>query len=329
MSSVVFAGTGSYVPDQVVTNEDLSKIVDTNDEWISTRTGIRERRFALDEEAASDLGIEAARRALADADMDASELDAILVATCSGDMIFPNTASMIQHAIGARKAFCLDLSAACSGFIFALKVAKDMIRGGSERTILVVGAEKMSTLLDWEDRDTCILFGDAAGAAVLTLSDEPDTGLLVEQLASDGSLGELLNVPGGGSRTPMSEQVLADRMHCIKMQGREVFKHAVVNMTQAALDICEAAGLQPDDIACFIPHQANVRILRAIQERLEQPEEKFFVNLHKYGNTSAASVIVALDEAVKSGRIKTGDRVMLAAFGAGFTWGACILKWTR
>ncbi len=329
MSSVVVAGTGSYVPDRVVTNEDLSKIVDTNDEWISTRTGIRERRFASDEEAASDLGIEAARRALADAGMDASELDAILVATCSGDMIFPNTASMIQHAIGARQAFCLDLSAACSGFIFALKVAKDMIRGGSERAILVVGAEKMSTLLDWEDRDTCILFGDAAGAAVLTLSDEPDTGLLVEQLASDGSLGELLSVPGGGSRAPMSEQVLADRMHCIKMQGREVFKHAVVNMTQAALDICEAAGLHPDDIACYIPHQANVRILRAIQERLEQPEEKFFVNLHKYGNTSAASVIVALDEAVKSGRIKTGDRVMLAAFGAGFTWGACILKWTR
>jgi len=329
MSSVVFAGTGSYVPDKVVTNADMSTIVDTNDEWISTRTGIRERRFASDEEAASDLGIEAARRALADAGMDASELDAILVATCSGDMIFPNTASMIQRAIGARKAFCMDLSAACSGFIFALKVAKDMIRGGSERTILVVGAEKMSTLLDWEDRNTCILFGDAAGAAVLTLSDEPDTGLLVEQLASDGSLGDLLNVPGGGSRTPMSEQVLADRMHCIKMQGREVFKHAVVNMTQAALDICEKAGLHPDDIACYIPHQANVRILCAIQERLQQPEEKFFVNLDKYGNTSAASVIVALDEAVKSGRVKTGDRVMLAAFGAGFTWGACILKWTR
>jgi 3-oxoacyl-[acyl-carrier-protein] synthase-3 len=313
----------------VVTNEDMAKIVDTNDEWILTRTGICERRFASDEEAASDLGIEASRRALADAGMDASELDAILVATCSGDMIFPNTASIIQHAIGARKAFCLDLSAACSGFIFALKVAKDMIRGGSERTILVVGAEKMSTLLDWEDRNTCILFGDAAGAAVLTLSDEPDTGLLVERLASDGSLGDLLNVPGGGSRTPMSEQVLADRMHCIKMQGREVFKHAVVNMTQAALDICEAAGLHPDDIACYIPHQANVRILCAIQDRLKQPEEKFFVNLHKYGNTSAASVIVALDEAVKSGRVKTGDRVMLAAFGAGFTWGACILIWTR
>lgn len=329
MSSVVIAGTGSYVPDKVVTNEDMAKIVDTNDEWISTRTGISERRFASDEEAASDLGIEASRRALADAGMDASELDAILVATCSGDMIFPNTASIIQHAIGARKAFCLDLSAACSGFIFALKVAKDMIRGGSERTILVVGAEKMSTLLDWEDRNTCILFGDAAGAAVLTLSDEPDTGLLVERLASDGSLGDLLNVPGGGSRTPMSEQVLADRMHCIKMQGREVFKHAVVNMTQAALDICEAAGLHPDDIACYIPHQANVRILCAIQDRLKQPEEKFFVNLHKYGNTSAASVIVALDEAVKSGRVKTGDRVMLAAFGAGFTWGACILIWTR
>jgi 3-oxoacyl-[acyl-carrier-protein] synthase-3 len=329
MSSVVIAGTGSYVPDKVVTNEDMAKIVDTNDEWILTRTGICERRFASDEEAASDLGIEASRRALADAGMDASELDAILVATCSGDMIFPNTASIIQHAIGARKAFCLDLSAACSGFIFALKVAKDMIRGGSERTILVVGAEKMSTLLDWEDRNTCILFGDAAGAAVLTLSDEPDTGLLVERLASDGSLGDLLNVPGGGSRTPMSEQVLADRMHCIKMQGREVFKHAVVNMTQAALGICEAAGLHPDDIACYIPHQANVRILCAIQDRLKQPEEKFFVNLHKYGNTSAASVIVALDEAVKSGRVKTGDRVMLAAFGAGFTWGACILIWTR
>jgi 3-oxoacyl-[acyl-carrier-protein] synthase-3 len=329
MSSVVIAGTGSYVPDKVVTNEDMAKIVDTNDEWILTRTGICERRFASDEEAASDLGIEASRRALADAGMDASELDAILVATCSGDMIFPNTASIIQHAIGARKAFCLDLSAACSGFIFALKVAKDMIRGGSERTILVVGAEKMSTLLDWEDRNTCILFGDAAGAAVLTLSDEPDTGLLVERLASDGSLGDLLNVPGGGSRTPMSEQVLADRMNCIKMQGREVFKHAVVNMTQAALDICEAAGLHPDDIACYIPHQANVRILCAIQDRLKQPEEKFFVNLHKYGNTSAASVIVALDEAVKSGRVKTGDRVMLAAFGAGFTWGACILIWTR
>ncbi|MFT5495729.1 MAG: 3-oxoacyl-[acyl-carrier-protein] synthase-3 [Kiritimatiellia bacterium] len=329
MSSVVIAGTGSYIPERVVTNDDMAKIVDTNDEWITSRTGIRERRFASDAEAASDLGIIAAQRALADAGMKASELDAILVATCTGDMIFPNTASVIQHALGARQAFCMDLSAACSGFIFALKVAKDMIRGGSQRTILVIGAEKMTSLLDWQDRNTCILFGDAAGAAVLTRSEEPNTGILVEQLSSDGSLGDLLKVPAGGSRLPLSEQVLADRMHCLKMQGREVFKHAVTNMTQAALNICEAAGLHPDQVALYIPHQANVRILGAIRERLKQPEEKFYINVNKYGNTSAASVIVALDEAVKTGRIKTGDHVMLAAFGAGFTWGACILKWTR
>ena len=327
--SAVIAGTGSYVPDQIVTNEDLSKVVETNDEWITSRTGIEQRRKAAPEQASSDMGVEAANRALADAKLDISAIDGIIVATCTPDMIFPNTASLIQAKLGAGKAFCFDLSAACSGFLYALKVARDMVRSGSHQHVLVIGTEKMSSIVDWEDRTTCILFGDGAGAAVVSASEVQNTGLLAEVHGSDGRLGDLLSVPAGGSKMPVDAEALENRMNCIKMQGRDVFKHAVNNMAQAAIEVLAKQELTADDISLFVPHQANIRILNAVRDKLKQPDEKMFHNVHKYGNTSAASVIIALDEAVRSGRVKAGDKILLAAFGSGFTWGTCIIEWTK
>lgn len=327
--SAVISGTGSYVPEQIVTNEDLSKVVDTNDDWITSRTGIQERRKAGNDQASSDLGTEAAKLALEDAGLAIGDIDGIIVATCTPDMIFPNTASIIQANLGAAHIFCFDLSAACSGFLYALKVARDLVRSGTHENILVIGTEKMSSIIDWEDRTTCILFGDAAGAAVVSASDEPETGLLEEVHGADGNLGDLLKVPAGGSRMPVDPSVLADKMHCIKMQGRDVFKHAVNNMAQATLDVLDKQGITADDIDLFIPHQANIRILNAVRDKLKQPDEKMFHNVHKYGNTSAASIIVALDEASKAGRIRRGDKILLAAFGAGFTWGTAIIQWTK
>jgi len=320
-------GTGSYTPDRVLTNQDLEKMVDTNDEWITTRTGIRERRIAADDQATSDLALEASRQAVEASGIQPEDLDVILVATCSPDMWFPSTATIVQDRLGAKNAFAMDLSAACSGFIYALEVARNLLESGRYKNALVIGAEKMSSLLDWEDRTTCILFGDGAGAAVISREDDSSGGLGPCELGANGALGHLLCIPGGGSRQPVSEQVVSERSHTIEMAGQEVFKHAVTSMTRTAKRLLKEAGWAPEDLALVIPHQANQRILEAIRSRVGVEKDRVFVNVDKYGNTSAASIGIALDEAVRQGGLKPGDKVMLLAFGAGFTWGGLLLEW--
>ncbi|MCS6771225.1 MAG: ketoacyl-ACP synthase III [Kiritimatiellae bacterium] len=318
--------TGAYVPARVLTNADLEKMVDTTDEWIVTRTGIRERRIAAPEEATSDMAAAAARRALSDAGVSPEEVDLIIVATITPDMGFPNTACFVQAKIGAVNAFCFDIEAACSGFVYALDIARQYIGTGSARTVLVIGAEKISCITDWSDRSLCVLFGDGAGAAVVQ-SVPGRKGILASVMRSDGTLSDLLKLPGGGSRHPTSPETIAQGLHYMKMEGREVFKHAVTCMTDVAKRALDRAGLTVDDIALIIPHQANHRIITAIGERLGGTPEKYYVNLDRYGNTSAASVILALDEAQRAGRIRRGDLVLLVAFGGGFTWGATVLEW--
>jgi 3-oxoacyl-[acyl-carrier-protein] synthase-3 len=325
--SVHLVGTGSYTPEKILTNLELEKMVDTNDEWIRTRTGIRERRIAREDQATSDLALEAAKAALADAHVKPEEIEIILVATCSPDMLFPSTATQVQNKLGAKKAFAMDLSAACSGFLFAMETARSMLVGKRYKTALVIGAEKMSNLLNWEDRNTCILFGDGAGAAVLKRRDEGSGGLGPCILGSNGSLSHLLEIPAGGSRQPVTPEVLEQRTNTIKMEGKEVFKHAVMNMTTTAKKLIREAGWSAEDLALVIPHQANERILEAIRTRVGVDKDRVYMNLDKYGNTSAASVGIALDEAAREGRLKTGDKVMLLAFGAGFTWAGMLLEW--
>ncbi|MBW7907536.1 MAG: ketoacyl-ACP synthase III [Kiritimatiellae bacterium] len=318
--------TGSYVPERVLTNADLEKMVDTTDEWIMTRTGIRERHIARTDEATSDMATEAARRALAAAGVAPEELDMIIVATITPDMGFPNTACFVQSNIGAVNAFCYDIEAACSGFVYGLDLARQYIATGSAKTILLIGAEKISCITDWTDRSLCVLFGDGAGAAVLRA--EPNRkGILSAVMRSDGRLHDLLKLPGGGSRNPASAETLAGGLHFMKMNGRDVFKHAVTCMTDVARKALDQAGLTVEDVKLIIPHQANLRIVSAIGERLGGKPEQYFINLDRYGNTSAASVILALDEAVRMGKLERGDRVLLVAFGGGFTWGASVLEW--
>lgn len=327
-SSII--GTGSYLPEKVLTNDDLSKIVDTSDEWITTRTGIKERHIAADDQATSDLASEAARRAMTAAGVTPEEIDLIVVATVTPDMFFPSTACFVQRKIGATNAVCFDISAACSGFLYALQVARHFLNAGSRTTALVIGAEKLSSLVNWEDRNTCVLFGDGAGAVVIRAVD-PDTDapgrVLSTVMGSDGTLSDLLKVPGGGSALPITPENAASRPNTIHMEGRETFKHAVTRMCQASEQALEMAGLTKADIAMVIPHQANARIITAIADRLGLPEEKTFVNVDKYGNTSAATIPVALDEAHRQGRIKRGDIVLLVAFGGGFTWASSVLRW--
>lgn len=324
---VSIIGTGSYVPERVLTNQDLEKIVDTSDEWIFSRTGMRERHIAAPEQAASDLGTEAAKKALEDAGVDAEEIDLLIVATLSPDMFFPSTACFVQEKIGAKNAYCYDLGAACSGFLYALETARAQIACGAVETVLVIGSEKMSTFLDWEDRTTCILFGDGAGAAVLRSGGE-GRGVMESVMGSDGSLAHLLSTPGGGSRNPMTHEMLDQRMQYLQMQGREVFKHAVKRMTDAVLSALEKNGLSTDEIKCFIPHQANIRIIDAISKKLGVGD-RMYVNVEKYANTSSAALAIALDEAVKDGTIQKGDLVVLTVFGGGFTWGANVLEWGK
>lgn len=325
--SVHLIGTGSYTPEKILTNQDLEKMVDTSDEWIVTRTGIRERRIARDDQATSDLAVEAATKALEDAKVSAEDIEIILVATCSPDMFFPSTATLVQDKLGAKKAFAMDLSAACSGFLYAMETARSMLEGKRYTTALVIGAEKMSTLMNWEDRNTCILFGDGAGAAILRRDDESEAGLGPCILGSDGALSELLHIPAGGSRQPVTPEVLEKRTNTISMEGREVFKHAVMNMTMTAKKLIKEAGWSPEDLALVIPHQANERILEAIRSRVGVDKDRVYMNLDQYGNTSAASIGIALDEAVREGRLSPGDKVMLLAFGAGFTWAGMLLEW--
>jgi 3-oxoacyl-[acyl-carrier-protein] synthase III len=327
--SAHIVGTGSHIPERVLTNQELEAMVETSDEWIRVRTGIRERRVAGPDEAASDMGLIASVRALSDAGVSASDLDLILVATCTPDMMFPNTASIIQTHLGASRAVCMDISAACSGFVYALETASRFIQSGAYNRVLIVGTEKMSAIVDWHDRSTCILFGDAAGAAVVC-AGPPDTGGVLDSvLGSDGQLGNLLMIPAGGSRAPTSELTLREGGHFIKMAGRDVFKYAVTHMTRTINELLERNGLTSADISLVVPHQANLRIIHAIQSKLGVGDEKVFVNVDKYGNTSAASVILALDEAVRAGRVKKGDILVLVAFGAGFTWGASLIKWSK
>lgn len=327
VSSII--GTGSYMPEKILTNDDLSKIVDTSDEWITSRTGIKERRIAAETEATSDIASEAARRAMQSAGVTAEEIDLIVVATVTPDMAFPSTACFVQKKIGASNAVCFDISAACSGFLYALQVARHFLNAGSRATALVIGAEKLSTLVNWQDRNTCVLFGDGGGAVVIRASDEENAPgrVLSTVMGSDGNLVDLLKVPGGGSACPITPENVTSRPNTIHMEGRETFKHAVTRMCQASEKALETAGLTKADISLVIPHQANARIISAIADRLGLSEDKVFMNLDKYGNTSAATIPVALDEANRQGLLKRGDIILLVAFGGGFTWASSVVRW--
>jgi 3-oxoacyl-[acyl-carrier-protein] synthase III len=319
-------GIGSYLPEKILTNSELEKTVETTDEWISTRTGIKERRIAEKNQCASDLGAQAAKKAIKDAGIDVNDIELIITATISPDMIFPSTACFIQEKIGAKNAACFDLSAACTGFIYALTVAKNFIETGMYKKVLVIAAETLSKFVDWEDRNTCVLFGDGAGAVVLGRTDENQGYIVDSYLASNGSYADLLMTPAGGSKYPATQETIDNKMHCMKMVGNEVFKLAVQSMLEAAFKVLEQTNLKVEDIKCFIAHQANIRIINAIRKRLNVDEEKFYINVDKYGNTSAATVVIALDEVIKKGIAKKGDNVLLVAFGGGFTWGASIVK---
>jgi 3-oxoacyl-[acyl-carrier-protein] synthase-3 len=309
-----------------MTNRDLERIVDTTENWILERTGIRERRIADESEAASDLAVPAARQALDAARMDPNDLDLIIVATTTPDMFFPSTACILQSHLGAHQAAAFDVSAACSGFVYALSIADQFIRNGVYKRVLIVGTEVMSRILDWTDRNTCVLFGDGAGAAVLERT-QGEHGVLSTHLRSDGRLWSLIQVPGGGSRIPPSASMLAERKQYIKMKGNETFKVAVRTFEEAVNETLKAAHLRPGDLSLLIPHQANIRIIRAVAERLGLPMDKVVLNVERCGNTSAASIPIALDEAVREGRIKDGDLVLFEAFGAGLTWASALIRW--
>jgi len=321
------AGTGAYLPDKVLTNFDLEKMVDTSDEWIQQRTGIVERRIAEPGMATSDLCIRAARQAIKQAELDPLDIEVIIVCTVTPDSFFPSTACYVQRGIGAKRAYAFDLSAACAGFIYGMDIADGMIRSGRYENILIVGGEVFNKIIDWSDRNTCVLFGDAAGAAVFRATDEPK-GILSCYAGSDGDYAdvELLGMPAGGTRIPASHDSVEQKLHTIKMRGREVFKLGVRIMPEAAQRALELAGVGINDIDLFIPHQANIRIIEAVGDRLGIDRDKVFVNVNKYGNTSAATTIVALDEAIRCGRAKPGDLILMATFGAGLTWGGAVIR---
>lgn len=319
-------GTGSYAPEKVLTNQELEKMVDTSDEWIIERTGIKERRIAEDGVTTSDLAYEAGRRALDSAGVDPLEVDLIIVATATPDMIFPATGCIVQDRLGAVNAAAFDLSSACAGFIFALASADAFLRAGIYRKVLVIGAETVSRIVDWTDRNTCVLFGDGAGAAILGTVDD-GSGILSTHLHSDGSMAELLSVPGGGSLNPTSQYTLDNRLHYIKMRGNETFKVAVRALEEAVIEALNHNGLKTSDVDLLVPHQANLRIIQATAKRLGMPMEKVMQTLDKFGNTSAASVPMALDEAVKTGRVAPGSLVMLESFGGGLSWASALIRW--
>jgi 3-oxoacyl-[acyl-carrier-protein] synthase-3 len=322
------AGIGRSIPPRVVTNHDLEKLVDTDDAWIRSRTGIRERRVVADGVATSDLAVEAAREALENAGVAVDDLDLIIVGTATPDMLFPATACLVQDRIGARRAGAYDLSAACSSWAYGVAMGHAAIASGTADSVLVIGAETLSRITDWTDRSTCVLFGDAAAAVVLRPC-ALDEGFLAFHLGSDGAGAPLIALPAGGSRLPTSEETVASGSHYLKMNGREVYKFAVRIIPRVIEEVVAAAGLAIEEIECFIPHQANIRIIEAAAERLGQPMERFFVNVDRYGNTSSASVPVALYEALEQGRIRPGDHVVFVAFGAGLTWGAAVMKWSE
>jgi len=325
--SVIISGTGSYTPSRILTNDDLSGIVETSDEWIRTRTGIRERRIAGDGETTSDMATAAAREAIADAGLDVSDIGLIVVATVTPDMAFPNTACFVQHKLGLGKIPAFDVEAACSGFIYAMDVARGLMMINDTRHALVIGAEKLSRITNWEDRTTCVLFGDGAGAAVLSRINKPDVGILDSLLGADGRESGILCVPGGGSASPSTVESIERSLHKIHMQGNQVFKIAVRVMCQSAVEILEKAGLSAEAVDLVVPHQANNRIIEALSSRLNIGMDRFKINLDRYGNTSAASIPIALDEAHRNGRIRPGNIVLMVAFGGGLTWAASIIRW--
>jgi 3-oxoacyl-[acyl-carrier-protein] synthase-3 len=324
---VKIAGWGKYLPTRVLTNAEIEAMVDTSDEWIRSRSGIGERRIAAPEETASSMGAGAARQALAQARMAPEELDLVIVATATPDYVaMPSTASLLQDLLGARRAGAFDLSAACSGFVYGLVVGSQFIRAGVYRNILVVGSELYSRIVDWQDRSTCVLFGDAAGAVVLQATEEPG-GLLASLLGSDGSGGCQLYVPAGGSAQPTTPDTVERREHYIRMKGREVFRFATTTVPEAVVQVLQAAQLTPENIDLLIPHQANIRIIDAISKRLGLSEDVVFTNVDRYGNTSAASIPVALCEALEQGRLRAGAILVLVAFGAGLSWAAAAWQW--
>jgi 3-oxoacyl-[acyl-carrier-protein] synthase-3 len=324
--TVSIIGTGSYVPEKILTNEDLSKIVDTSDEWITTRTGIKQRRVAAKDEQTSDMATKAALNAMEQAKISAKEINLILVATATPDMLFPATACFVQKKIGATKAACLDISAACAGFLFGLEIGQQFITSHTYDIVLVIGADKLTSITNWTDRNTCVLFGDGAGAAILAHRGGSH-GVISTHIGSDGRFSDILFMPGGGSRCPITRDNAHMNLATIHMTGKEVYKQAVTAMLSAAKKALDDAGLSIQDIACVIPHQANLRIIEAIADRLGISIDKFMVNLDRYGNTSAAAVAIALDEANRSGRIKKGDYVLMVVFGGGLTWAGTVLEW--
>ncbi len=321
------AGTGAYLPETVLTNFDLEKMVDTSDEWIRQRTGIVERRIADDDVATSDLSVHASRLAIKDAHIDPIDIEMILVATVTPDTAFPSTACYVQQGIGAKNASAMDISAACAGFLYGLDLANGLIISGQYNTILVVGGEVFNNIVDWKDRNTCVLFGDGAGAAIVQATEEPK-GIIASYIGSDGDYADinLLGIPAGGSRMPVTSEAIDNNLNKIQMNGREVFKLGVRLMPEAAQRVLRKAEISIDDIDLLIPHQANLRIIEAVGDRLGVPREKVYVNVDKYGNTSAATVIIALDEAIQQGRAKPGDLILLVTFGAGLTWGSTLLR---
>lgn len=326
-NSIIIKGTGKYVPERIVTNDDLSKIVDTSDEWIFGRSGIKRRRIAADGETTSDMALKASKAAIESAWLTPHDIDLVIVTTVNPDMLFPSTACILQAKLGIRNNIpCFDLEAACSGFVYGMEVATSMMASGRYKNALVVSSEKMSSMLDWKDRSTCVLFGDGSGAVVLAASGEENAGILGNVLGADGSDTAMLCMPAGGSAMPPSERTVREGLHYLKMDGREVFKHAVRIMQEKALEVLDLCGVSAEDVALLIPHQANTRIIETVAKRLKIPSEKVYVNIENYGNTSSASIPIALDEVVRGGKVRKGDLVLLVAFGAGLTWGATLVR---
>ncbi|WP_088187608.1 beta-ketoacyl-ACP synthase III [Desulfosporosinus sp. FKA] len=328
MKSVGIVGTGSFVPEKVLTNADMEKLVETNDEWIVTRTGIRERHIAAKDTPVSELCYQAGLKALEDAKISPEEVDLVIVATVTGDYAFPSTSCLVADRLGAKNAAAFDVQAGCTGFIYGVTTASQFIAAGMYKTVLVIGGETLSKILNWTDRSTCVLFGDGAGAAVLQPVEE-GYGFLSFELGSDGSGGKLLTQTAGGSMHPASKETVEKNLHTLQMEGKEVYKFAVRIMGDVSVSVLEKAGLAKEDVDLLVPHQANIRIVDASVKRLGISPEKVVVNLDKYGNMSAASIPVALDEAVKAGRLHEGDVIVMVGFGAGLTWGACVLKWMK
>ncbi|WP_297296464.1 beta-ketoacyl-ACP synthase III [uncultured Methylovirgula sp.] len=320
-------GTGSYAPSRILTNHDLERIVHTSDAWITERTGIKERRIAADGEVTSDMAVAAARKALEMAGTDPIDLDMIIVGTISPDMPMPSCAVFVQAKLGASRAFAFDLSAACAGSLYGMAIADQFIRSGRARRVLVIGAELLSRLLDWQDRSSCVLFGDAAGAVVMGPTPDPARGLISTHLHSDGAAAGILAIPGGGSKYPQSEEVLAKRLNKISMNGREVYKYAIRVLPEAILEALAANGLKPGAIDHVVSHQANVRIVESVVDRLGIPREKCWLNIDRYGNTSSASLPISLDEANRAGRLRPGDLIAMMAIGAGMAWGSALVRW--